>query len=43
MDAVEYEKGRRRMCRTNILKKGGCEGCNAYSILRRRYVEEVSE
>lgn len=36
MDAVEYEKGRRRMCRTNILKKGGCEGCNAYSILRRR-------
>lgn len=36
MDAVEYEKSRRRMCRTNILKKGGCEGCDAYSCLRRR-------
>lgn len=36
MDAVEYEKSRHRMCRTNILKKGGCEGCKAYSILRRR-------
>lgn len=33
MDAVEYEKGRRRMCRTNILKKGSCEGCDAYSVL----------
>ena len=36
MDAVEYEKGRRRMCRTNILKKGSCEGCDAYSVLMRR-------
>lgn len=36
MDAVEYEKGRHRMCRTNILKKGSCEGCDAYSCLRRR-------
>lgn len=36
MDAVEYEKGRRRMCRTNILKKGSCEGCDAYSVLRHR-------
>ena len=24
------------MCRTNILKKGGCEGCDVYSVLRRR-------
>lgn len=36
MDAIEYEKGRRRMCRTNILKKGSCEGCDAYSVLMRR-------
>lgn len=36
MDAVEYEKGRRRMCRTNILKKGSCEGCDAYSVLMCR-------
>lgn len=36
MDAVEYEKGRRRMCRTNILKKGSCEGCDAYSVLMHR-------
>ena len=36
MDAVEYEKGRRRMCRTNVLKKGSCEGCDAYSVLKGR-------
>ena len=36
MDAVEYEKGRRRMCRTNIRKKGSCEGCDAYSVLMHR-------
>lgn len=36
MDAVEYEKVRFRMCRTNILKKGGCKGCDAYNILRQR-------
>ena len=31
MDAVEYEKVRFRMCRTNRLKKGSCEGCGAYN------------
>lgn len=36
MDVIEYEKGRRRMCRTNVLKKGSCEGCDAYSVLKGR-------
>ena len=27
MDVVEYERGRRRMCRTNVLKKGSCKEC----------------
>lgn len=36
MDVVEYEKGRRRMCRTNVLKKGSCKGCGAYNALKGR-------
>lgn len=36
MDVVEYEKGRRRMCRTNVLKKGSCKGCDAYNALKDR-------
>ena len=27
MDALEYEKARIRMCRTMILKEGGCSAC----------------
>lgn len=36
MDAIEYEKARIRMCRTMILKKGGCEACPLYNGLKRR-------
>lgn len=36
MDVVEYEKGRRRMCRTNVLKEGSCKGCGAYNALKGR-------
>ena len=36
MDALEYEKARIRMCRTMILKKGGCEACPLYDGLRHR-------
>lgn len=36
MDAIEYEKVRIRMCRTMILKKGGCEACPLYNGLKRR-------
>lgn len=36
MDALEYEKARIRMCRTMILKEGGCEACPLYDGLRHR-------
>ena len=36
MDALEYEKARIRMCRTMILKKGGCEACPMYNVLKRK-------
>lgn len=36
MDALEYEKTRIRMCRTMILKEGGCAACPLYDGLRHR-------
>lgn len=36
MDALEYEKARIRMCRTMILKEGGCVACPLYDGLRNR-------
>lgn len=36
MDALEYEKARIRMCRTMILKEGGCEACPLFNGLKRR-------
>lgn len=36
MDALEYEKARIRMCRTMILKEGGCEACPLYNVLKRK-------
>ena len=36
MDALEYEKARIRMCRTTILKEGGCAACPLYDGLRHR-------
>ena len=34
MDALEYEKARIRMCQTMVLKKGGCEACPLYNVLK---------
>lgn len=36
MDVLEYEKARIRMCRTMILKEGGCEACPLFNGLKRR-------
>lgn len=36
MDALNYEKARIRMCRTMILKEGGCAACPLYDGLRHR-------
>ena len=36
MDALEYEKARIRMCRTMILKDGGCVACPLYDGLMNR-------
>lgn len=36
MDVLEYEKVRIRMCRTMILKEGGCEACPLFNGLKRR-------
>lgn len=36
MEALEYEKARIRMCRTMILKEGGCEACPLYDGLKHR-------
>lgn len=36
MDALEYEKARIRMCRTMVLKEGGCVACPLYDGLRNR-------
>lgn len=36
MEALEYEKARIRMCRTMILKEGGCAACPLYNGLKRR-------
>lgn len=36
MEALEYEKARIRMCRTMILKEGGCSACPLYDGLKRR-------
>lgn len=36
METLEYEKVRIRMCRTMILKEGGCEACPLYNGLKRR-------
>lgn len=36
MEALEYEKARIRMCRTMILKDGGCSACPLYDGLKLR-------
>lgn len=36
MDILEYEKVHIRMCRTMILKEGGCEACPLFNGLKRR-------
>lgn len=35
MDVLEYEKARIRMCRTMILKEGGCSACPLYGGIKR--------
>lgn len=36
MEALEYEKARIRMCRTMIIKDGGCSACPLYDGLKLR-------
>lgn len=36
MEALEYEKARIRMCRTMIIKEGGCSACPLYDKLKLR-------